>query len=608
VSAMAKLARSLKLSLAAGSIVAIALGLLRATEPDHTRDTAAPAAASAAPRCRFTPGETAAFTLESTVRDVRGDEEDHFRATLSWQVADRLADDRWRLRAAFSDVSHSQALTLPEERAEGPLTDPFFVDVDASCRFVGFGFARDWDPRRRQLVRSMLLTHEFVLPPATAKRRWSASQSDALGAFEASYAIASAARGPSVRIKRRKTAYEGQTAAAAMGLSVVLVGSEATASVDRERPHWLTSSSGLERVQILVHGEVEADLLQQFRLTRDDARFIAVRALADADFRDAFGLADERDRPVDPRVAQMSYEEALQAFLARFGGADQPSYAAARSLAAWLRAHPEAAHRLIAAVRADAVDEAARPALFLALELSGTESARDALSDALADPRLRALDRARAASALSDIGEPTRNTAELLLAHAQNEGDDMVANVSLLGLGNMSRRSGDDELRTYVRASLEKELATAGDAQALVVLDAMGNTGDPALADALASHIDAESAATRQHAAEALGRLDPAATGPRLLDRLREETDPAVGAAIVRAMNGPPTADAIELMSDRLAASTSLAERSAIIAWLGAASRTRPEARGLLAAHVRGETNARLVQQIGAFVPASELR
>ncbi|MDI1483615.1 hypothetical protein [Polyangium sp. y55x31] len=60
---------------------------------------------------------------------------------------------------------------------KGSLTDPFFVDMDASCRFVGFGFARDWDARRRQFVQSLLLTHEFVLPATDETRRWSASAS-----------------------------------------------------------------------------------------------------------------------------------------------------------------------------------------------------------------------------------------------------------------------------------------------------------------------------------------------------------------------------------------------------------------------------------------------
>lgn len=615
MSAMAKIGRTQKVALAAAlaavSILGIALGPLRETEPRAPARAVAPTA-PVAPQCRFRPGETAAFTLESTVRDVRGEEEDHFRGALSFQVVEQLSATRWRLSAALSDVSHSQALTLPEEQTKGPLTDPFFVDMDASCRFVGFGFARDWDIRRRQLVQSMLLTHEFVLPATLGTPRWSASQSDGLGPFEASYTIASGARGSALRIQRRKAAYDGQARAEAVGLSVVVVGSEATASFDPDHPHWLTTSSGLERVQIHVQGKIQADLLQRFRLARDDSRFVAMRAMAldDADFRDAFALEVERDHRVDAQAAQMSYEEALRAFLAHFRGAGDPSYAAARKLAAWLKAHPEAAHRLVAALRAGAIDDAARPALFLGLELSGTEDARDALSNVLSDPRFRAVDRARAASALSDIGGPTRGTAELLLSQAQKDPDDMVANVSLLGLGSMARRSGDDdELKAYVHASLDRELSSARDeSKTRIVLDAMGNSGDPAFADELEAQLGAESASTRQHAAEALGRLDPAEAGPRLLDRLREETDPAVRTAIVGALRGPPTADAIALMSDKLAASTSISERAAIIAWLGAASRTRPEAQSRLVAHFHRETSARLMQQIGTFVPAAALR
>lgn len=601
---------ALAVSFAAAAVLVVALGVLPETERRAPGRALSATAAPAAPSCRFAPGETAAFRLESTVRDVRGEEEDHLRGTLSWQVVEQLSASRWRLRAALTDVSQSQTLTLPEERARGPLTDPFFVDVDASCRFVGFGFARGWDARRRQLVQTTLLTHEFVLPSAGRTRGWSATQSDGLGPFDASYAMTAATPGPALRIQRRKAAYEGQ-GAAALGLAIVVVGSEATASFDREHPAWMTATSGLERVQVRVQGELAADLIQRFSLTRDDARFVAMRAVGpeDADFRNAFDLEVERGQVVDARTAQMSYEDAVQAFLAHFDGAGDPSYAAARQLAAWLKSHPEAAHRLVADLGAGAIADAARPALFLGLELSGTDAARDALSEVLTDPRFRGLDRARAASALSDIGGPTRGTAELLLAQAKQDGDAMVASVSLLGLGKMARRSDDDELRTYVRDSLDQELAGAADeGKTHLVLDAMGNSGDPAFIDELGTHLGAERASTRQHAAEALGRLDPAEAGPRLLDQLAHEMDPDVSAAMVGAYHGPATADAIALMSDKLAASTSLAERAAIIGWLGLASGTQPEARSQLVAHVQRETNARLLQQIGTFVPAEALR
>jgi hypothetical protein len=608
----------LGVSLAAVSLLAIPFGLrgARARVPARTAAAAAAPAppavppAPAAPRCEFDIGETAAFTFESTARDVRAKEEDHFRGALSWQVVERLSATRWRMQAALSGVSHRQALTAPGERVEGPLTEPFFVDVDSSCRFVDFGYARSWDARRRQLVQSMLLTHEFVLPATPGAQRWSAAQSDGMGQFEASYELASGGQGAPLRIRRRKAAYEGQARARAVGLSVAVLSSEATATFDSDRPHWLTASSGLERVQVLVQSTVQADLVQRFRLVRDDARYVAMRAMAasDADFGDAFALEVNREQRADPGLARMSYDEALRTFLAHFNGKGEPSYAAARQLAAWLKAHPEGARRLVAALRVGSIDEAARPALFLGLELSGTDASRSALSGVLADKRFRTVDRARAASALSDIGAPTRATADLLLKQAQDDRDDMVANVSLLGLGSMARRSGDQELKAHVHASLDRELAAASESQSRVVLDAMGNSGDPSFASELDAHLDSGSASTRQHAAEALGRLDPAESGPRLLERLRTETDPAVGATMVGAYHGPATPDAIAVMSGRLASSGSVQERAALIAWLGAASRTDPAVRSLLVAQFHRETNARLMQQIGAFLPASALR
>ncbi|MCA9718965.1 MAG: HEAT repeat domain-containing protein, partial [Myxococcales bacterium] len=497
-----------------------------------------------------------------------------------------------------------------EEQAEGPLTDPFFVDVDASCRFVGFGFAREWDARRRQLVHSTLTAHEFVVPSPARRALWSASQSDGLGPFEASYELAPGERGAAPRVKRTMVAYDGDARVAAVGLGIAVIGSEATATFDREH-RWLRASSGLERVQILVQGEVEADLLQRFRLVRDDARYVAMRPVdpADADFRGAFDLEIERDQVADAEAAQRSLDEALAAFLGRFGpGSDDPSYAAARELAAWLRGHPDGPARLAAALRDGDIDDAARPALFLGLELSGTEEARAALSELLVDARLDAVDRARAASALSDLGAPTRDTAALLLAQAQT-GDAMVASVSVLGLGKMAKRSEDDGLRAYVRDALDEELAAAGDdGRTRLVLDAMGNTGDAAFADELTAHLEAESPTTRQHAAEALGRLDPGASGPRLLERLGEESDPAVRATLVSAYHGPATEDTIALMSDQLATSSSTSERAALIAWLGTASRTTPAAQRQLIDHIHRETDARLMQQIGSYVPAAALR
>ncbi|NVB37405.1 HEAT repeat domain-containing protein [Pseudenhygromyxa sp. WMMC2535] len=601
-------------TLALTSIVAVAVAYGRPRQAESKpRAAVTTAAAPAAPGCHFEPGDRAAFVLQSAVRDVRSEETDHLRATLSWELAEQLSSDRWRLRAALSDLSHSQTMTLPEERVSGSLAEPFFVDVDASCRLVDFGFVSEWDVRRRRLVQTALRAHEFVTPTAARGETWSANQVDGLGSFEARYALAAKRERRGLRIDRHKTAYD--QSGEAFGISIAVVHSEATAHFDSPRSQWLRDASGLERVQLRIHGEIAADLAQHFSLVRDDDRFVPVPALAvaDADFRDLADLEIERERMVDAEMADVAYAEALDAFLGRFAAdADaelgDPSYAAARELAAWIRNHEDGPQLLADALRDGSIDAAARPALFLALELSGTDAARGTLSELLVDPRLDSFDRARAASALADIGEPSLDTASLLFAQTQGQADPIVANVSVLGLGSMAKRSGDGEVRSFVQESLDGALNAALDeGEARVLLDAMGNSGDVAFADTLESHLEAESPATRQHAAKALGRLDPAEAGPRLLQRLGDESDPAVGAAIVSAYRGPASANAIATMSARLEHSSSVSERAAIIHWLGNASLSEPAAQRKLVAHVGRERNAQLLQQIGSYIPAAEM-
>lgn len=586
-----------------GSVVVVTLAgvaaAMFARTPASTPVRAEPPAALA---CDFEPGARGAFRLASLVHDARAPEQqDTFTALLSWQVDERTATS-WRLRAALSQVRREQSLTLPEERVSGSLEAPFFIDVDASCRFAAFGFDAGWSARKRQLVQTLVTSWEFVLPADAHARTWRARQTDGLGPFEASYARLD---GDGVRVSRTKAAYDGESAALALGLSLRVVGSYSTARFERG---FLAGASGSERVRIEMGGALQADLVQRFSVVRDDAAFEAVPPAAQrADFSDAFALGVERAEPVDPSLAKEGLATAVADFLACFQHGDA-THRAAQQLAAWLRANPDGARGLLAELRAQRIPEAARPALFLAFELSGTEASRDVLSTVLDDESFAELDRARAASALSDLGEPTLATAEQLRAHGAREG--MVGNVGLLGLGNVGRRANDDALRTYVRDALEKEWSAAStDARRHLVLDAIGNSRDPALAGALGGALAADVASTRRHAAEALGRFDAGVAAPMLTARLRDEADSDAATAIVRALReAPPTDELVQLMTARLEASASVSERAALIAWLGAASRSSSSATAALVAQFQREPSARLQQLIGTFLPAVALR
>lgn len=554
----------------------------------------APSPSPEAPVCRLSVGDRAAFRLSSEV--AVGDQTDHFEGTMSWQVVE-ATDGAAKVRAAFSDVRLSQDLTLPDERSASPEGVAFYLEVGDDCAIRETAFAPSWDVRTRLLVRTQLDNHAFTLPAAGATQ-WQAPAADGLGQHRASFVL----EGTSPwTIHRTKTAHRPHGDSAALGIDLSLGRAEATATFDIDAPQWWQSTQGEEQVTITAAGRAPVTMTQRFSLQRDDARFATVPALDDA-------LADGRDPRHMPLTAQTettahtSYADALSAFEAAVQ--DRDDHQAAHVLAAWLRAHPEDVNRLVAELRGD-LDDELRPAVFLAMELSGTDASRDALGDLIDDDALSALDQARAASALSDIGQPTSAVAEQLLARAET--DDMAGRVSLLGLGSMAGRA-DEKLRDELVGALhDRHQAAETDGGLHLVIDAMGNSGEASFAEALGGELASESAATRRHAADALAKLPAEDAVPRLVDQLRAEEDPHVGVSLVRAVAATKdrSPETLSVMQSRLDGA-SLEERAAIIKWLG--GHGSPEAQRMLVAQFHREDNARLKQSIGRYVSAEALQ
>lgn len=616
------MSRRFSLAIASAALVAGLVAVLVALggSPGSTR--AAPNAARDASEplaCRFARNDTAAFAFESSATLDGGSAGDHLRGVLSWVVVDEATAERPALlRASLSEVVVDQALSEERARADELEDGPFYLRVDARCRFTDLGFAPRWSGASRRLVTTLLQSYEVVLA-GDGDARWEADQRDGIGDYTAQYAMERSERG-SIRVRRTKPHYRLDREAVRMGVRVQLLGAEAEARFDPERPGWAREVTGRERVRFHVPGEGPQAFVHRFSIAREDARYAAVSdalSLRDADFSDALEADPHAPSPsIDPALRAVDHDTALASFLAYFAdGRRDGVFPAARSLAAWLRAHPEGSALLFADLLEGEIDEAAHAALFLALELAGTGESRQVLAGALVDPALSALNRARAASALADHGEPTRETAELLLTQARESGSPMVANVSLLGAGRLAGRTDpSDPLRAELREALHGELARArGEPSEAAVLDALGNSGDDAFAPALDERLSAARPTLRAHAAEALGHLSPEVARPRLLSRLETEESPSVRTAIVRSLRGTQ-APGVDLtpaelaLAARLLATSETAEaRAAVIDWVGRAAHQR-EARRVLVAHFHAEPDVHLQQRIGAFVTPADLR
>ncbi len=565
--------------------------------------------------CTFERGERYAFVLrfeaEASAADTAAPA-DRFSAVLSWQVVDTPAPGQWVIRAAFSSPTLVQALTPLEQRVTQPLEASFLLRVGSDCRFEGKGYARDWLPETRRFASSVLSPFELVLRDAAPS--WELEQTDGVGSYVATYQ-ATDVPGGATTVSRKKLRYRQDERASGFGFQAQLLFATATATLERTG-RWFTGVSGEERVRLKAQGAVLADLTQRFSLTRDDAAFVMPPAgdeVTKFDWQDPFAMPSHTRAAPRPEVAALSLSDAMKRFEAVYHqSAKGDAYAAALLLAEWLRAHPEAASTLLAQVRSGAVAEPLRPALFLALEQCGTPEARAALASALGDPALAQLDRARASSALSDVPTPTRESAQALVTASRATESKLVASTSVRALGHLVGRTDalTPELREELTHALRAELANAKDDSRVVdVVDAIGNTGDGRFTPDVAPRLVDASPSLREHAVRSLRQMPATDAAPLLLERLEHEADPAVRAAIVETLLALGVRDlpTMARAGQLLATEPAPAVRVALIRWLGAAAEL-PVAKAALVAQFRKEPVPQLLQLIGRYASADELR
>jgi len=575
-------------------VVVIAFKPWRSSGP-----TQADIAASAAPAasCSFSVGQTAAFRFSSTV--TAEGQSDTFEGVMSWQV-EALNDGVARVRAAFDKVNLSQDMTLAAERAVSPQGLPFFLQVDSNCSITGTAFAPQWQPKSRLLVATQLDNFTFLLPPASVTQ-WQSSALDGLGDYTAHFSVLSHAQ---MQIQRHKTDHLIRGAADSFGIKIAVHKSQATAMFNPSQPLWWQTISGEEIVSLQVAGQPEVMMQQRFSLQRDDQLFAAIPqtdwALAEKSV--PYDLAPEFD---EFTTQQQSYTETYAAFISAITDTPPRYFDAALEMAAWLKKHPEDVDLLVAELRGQMADDA-RPTAFLALQLSGLNNAREALSDMMFDTTMSQGDQSRAASALADLGTPRQDVAELLLSRAMIK--DIGGNASLLGAGSMVARSTDPALRQYIMQSLQQQLVDASDqSERLILIDSMGNTGDATFVEVLSHELSAESEATRRRAADAISRLPAEQARPALLDALVQESDPQVSTALIDALKhaGATSPELLDVLEKRISSSDTN-QRAATIDLLGAQQTER--AQQLLITQYKRETDAHIKMQIGRYVPAKALR
>ncbi len=548
--------------------------------------------------CAWQPGENLAFQVSSTA-EVEG-QTDVFQGTLSWHV-ENLQDSRAKIRAAFSDLIHTQSLVLESEKAPSPEGRPFYLTLNHNCGIEAVQFDNSWPQKTQELVRTQLQNWQFEWTTVKS-HSWQVDHEDALGSYRAVYDWR--ADFPD-QLTRSKT-YNLSSLMNDFGLKLSPEGAKGKADFDPQRPEFWFQITGEEQLNLTMPNQPTLTIVQRFELLRSDIDYAEVPLLT----AQIEPVASNEVKPEDNRQGLLStgqrydnYEQVLDAFDSEFQSPDPDYFNAAIVMARWLNENPQDTQRMIDLLRTSMAEDA-RPTAFLALELAGTEQAKQSLMVLVNDPQISKLNQARAASALADSGLVDKPAVNLLLDKT-NE-DSVAGTVSLMSTGKLLSKSLSNELTQPILDHLDQRLHTTQGSKKLQTIDAIGNSRHHHFMLDVVSLLADPDDRVRQHAAGALGRYASWDAMVSVHDRLVIEQQPQVRIAMISALT--ESKQDIPDWLPNYAPLIGIADANERVAWIDfLGGQSDDLATEFLVEMFHRETEVQLQAQIGRYVPAEKL-
>ena len=539
--------RSKLASILGGSAIAmLALGLAmlhwvrdEALAADTPREALRGAAARAdhgrLPARQWIPGTTYIYEIESsralTMQRDHGPGQPRELAVsgrLSIAVVGPAADgDGALLRLALAGAASPR------------LSGAFYAVAAPTGRLGSFSFPRGLGGADRATLKGLAGALQVVVPDPGAAS-WRATEEDLTGEYEAAYrADGDAIHKAKERFVRARGA-RGLTPikdpstyeiASSIELALEASGWPRTASEDET----LAVKAGAMQIQAKTRTSARLAAVEQ---TPDLARIAAAeQAVLEAEpAADAEGFAAAKRRADEGLLDGASYQ-ALLADLAA-GDAQLRNRTLAR-LAALFRLQPEAAARAAGSLLGGGLTGEAAQRMIGALGSAGTPEAQRALASVLGSDRASSELRSDAAAALGRTKQPTEDSKQALLKAARAS-DGSLASTATLGLGNLIKRmdEGSGDASDAVAALIQRLAAATDDAERLLCLDALGNSGDPRALSAIEPYLAAGDVKLRAAAAQALRFMAgaDARVAAALQDLAPEVRRAAAGALAYRAI------------------------------------------------------------------------
>lgn len=453
-------------------------------------------------------------------------------------VRAELRDARVRL----SDV------TSPAPR----LSVPYTFTLGERGTLLALQLPRELDDETRSVLVALAATAQVTEGGAAAT--WSAVETDSLGMHDVRY------RRDADGLHRSKLAYR---AAGDAPLAVKVVRSTTDIALRDDRwPARLEQREelavGFDKIAVTVAGRISlrhvgtehrvATVPAGLETVAVDARSTAARDQDDRELLDGASLGD---------------------LLATHAAVRDDGNAAAHTylrLVALFRLDPEAAREAGATLLRGSLDPREATAVIGALGEAGTPLAQHALVDVVAATTTAADQRVASALSLGLTATPAPETVAAL-ATASQATDPQLAATATLALGNASLRLAGTDAAGAARQvdELLARLARASEpSDQVILLRALGNTGDPRILPALEAALTAASDPVRTAATEAL-RLIPDGRADVLVIAALEDPSPIVRGAAVFAASHRRLDPVVRALAVRVQVDSDVAVRRAIV-------------------------------------------
>lgn len=437
-----------------------------------------------------------------------------------------------------------------------PYECPFGFRVNQNGIHSEFYYASGVSRGHRTLVNAITSGLQLAFPD-NATHRWTATETDAYGTFEANYQTQSCPLSDQVCVVREKQAYSTDA-------DVVDPPEPATGRIEVSQsrgqwtfpsePGWIESSKIDERVEIRdQEGALAATYDNRWRFsllersehnTSADAYRQAQRAV------EACRFSKLASSEADEALRGMSGADALRRFLALLtSGSRSDAHLAENFMLSYLRSNPEAARWAIGVINSESelLGRDARLLLWRLVAETGNTDAQEAMTLAMSDPELSPKTRFAAVLNASSIKNAEPFVIEALATVGLEDAGNpslpgatagQVRSTALFAIGALGGESQTTlaarELATTV---LTDTLESAESAQEVgVALTAIGNTRDPKFVPTLVEYSASDAPDVRANAYRSLAVIGGEESASEFIAGVSSEPSRRVRAQSYQAM------------------------------------------------------------------------